>query len=116
MQTISFQDLLFERTHKTKSFSFHQWLESIRPAVTENRLGIVVTLIILQFTVAGFNVTIPPMAGASIWMMAPGIFMTFMSNSIALGQAKMRWVLSGFASSIVINATVSIYYAIQLLQ
>lgn len=116
MQTISFQDLSVERIHKTISFSFSQWLESIKPAVIENRLGIVVTLIILQFTIAGFNVVIPPMAGASIWIMTPGIFMAFMSNSIALAQARMRWVLLGFALSIVINAVVSLYYAIQLLQ
>lgn len=115
MQTISIQHLSIERTHKTRSFSFSLWLESIKPAVIENRLGIVATLIILQFTIAGFNVVIPPMAGASVLVMAPGIFMAFMSNSIALAQAKMRWVLLGFALSIVINAVVSIYYAIQLL-
>ena len=115
MQTISIQHLSHERTHKTRSFSFSQWLENIKPAVIENRLGIVATLIILQFTIAGFNVVIPPMAGASVMVMAPGIFMAFMSNSIALAQARMRWVLLGFALSIVINAAVSIYYAIQLL-
>ena len=116
MQTISFHDLSVERNHKTRSFSFSQWLESVKPAVIENRLGIVATLIILQFTIAGFNVVIPPMAGASIWIMAPGIFMAFMSNSIALAQARMRLVLAGFALSIAINAAVSLYYAIQLLQ
>lgn len=115
MQTISFQNLSLDRTHKPIAFSFSEWLKSITPTVIENRLGVVVALIIIQFTIAGFNVTIPPMANASIWVMTPGIFMAFMSNSIALAQARMRWVLLGFALSIVINASVSLYYAIQLL-
>ena len=116
MQTISLQHLSHTRVTKTRSFSFSYWLQSIKPDVIENRLGVVVALIIVQFTIAGFNVVIPPMAGASVMVMAPGIFMAFISNSIALAQAKMRWVLLGFALSIVINAAVSIYYAIQLLQ
>ena len=115
MQTISFQDLSIQRTRKTISFPFAKWLRSIAPEIVENRFGVVVTLIVIQFTIAGFNVTIPPMANASIWAMAPGIFMAFMSNSIALAQARMRYVLLGFALSIVINAGVSLYYAIQLL-
>jgi hypothetical protein len=115
MQTISFQNLSVERTRKTISFPFIKWLGSIKPEILENRLGVVVTLIVIQFTIAGFNVTIPPMAGASIWAIAPGIFMAFMSNSIALAQVRMRYVLFGFALSILINASVSLYYAIQLL-
>ena len=85
------------------------------PEIIENRFGVVVTLIVIQFTIAGFNVTIPPMADASIWAIAPWIFMAFMSNSIALAQARMRYVLAGFALSILINGSVSLYYAIQLL-
>lgn len=115
MQTISFQNLSIERTQNAKTFSVSHWLESIKPTLIENRLGVVVTLIVIQFTIAGFNVTIPPMAGASIWIMAPGIFMAFMSNSIALAQARMKWVLLGFALSILINGAVSLYYAIQLM-
>lgn len=115
MQTISFQNLPVERTRKTVSFPFAKWLESIKPSLVQNRFGVVVTLIVIQFTIAGFNVTIPPMAGASIWAMTPGIFMAFMSNSIALAQAPMKWVLSGFALSILINGAVSLYYGLQLL-
>lgn len=115
MQTISLQHLSAERTSKTISFPFTKWLKSITPEIIENRFGVVVTLIVIQFTIAGFNVTIPPMAHASIWAIAPGIFMAFMSNSIALAQCRMRWVLAGFALSILINGGVSLYYAIQLL-
>lgn len=115
MQTISLQNLSVERNRKAISFPFATWLRSKTPEIIENRFGVVVTLIVIQFTIAGFNVTIPPMAGASIWAMAPGIFMAFMANSIALAQARMSWVLLGFALSIVINASVSMYYAIQLL-
>lgn len=115
MQTISFQEISVGRIHKTRTFSFSTWLESVKPALVENRFGVVVTLILLQITIAGFNVTIPPMAGASIWAITPGIFMAFMSNSIALAQARMRWVLLGFGLSILINAGVSLYYAVQLL-
>jgi len=115
MQTISFQHLSVERTRKTISFPFAKRLAAITPEIIENRFGVVVALIVIQFTIAGFNVTIPPIAGASIWAITPGIFMAFMSNSIALAQARMRWVLSGFALSILINGGVSLYYGIQLL-
>ena len=116
MQTISFQNLSIERTRRTISFPFAKWLQSITPELVENRFGVVAALIIIQFTIAGFNVTIPPMANASVWAWAPGIFLAFASNSIALAQARMRYVLAGFALSILINGAVSLYYAIQLLQ
>lgn len=115
MQTISIQNLSTERISRTSSFSLTKWLEAITPTIIENRFGVVVTLIILSFTVAGFNVCIPPMANAPIYMWAPGVFMAFASNSIALAQARMKWVLIGFALSILINGLVSIYYAVQLL-
>lgn len=115
MHTISLHSLPVERTSKPISIPFAKWLTSITPGIIENRFGVIVTLIIISFTIAGFNVTIPPMAGASLWAWSPGIFMAFMCNSIALAQARMRWVLLGFALSIVINGGVSLYYGIQLL-
>ena len=115
MQPLTLENISIKRTYKTLSNPFSKWLTSVKPDVEENRFGIVATLIIIQFTIAGFNVSIPPMANASIWAIAPGIFMAFMSNSIALAQARMRYVLLGFALSIIINASVSLYYAIKLI-
>jgi hypothetical protein len=79
-----------------------------------NRFGIVAALVLIQVSVAGFNVVVPAMAGASIWAMTPGIFMAFMSNSLAFAQMKMKWVLSAFAISMLVNAVISVYYLVQL--
>ena len=114
MQTISISHVQVENVSQVQRVSFSQWLEKIVAASEENRFGVVATLILLQVSIAGFNVVIPPMIGASAYLMAPGIFMAFMSNSIALAQAKMKWVLFGFALSLVINAAVSIYCFAQL--
>jgi len=116
MHTISLHPpVTSERIYKVKSPSLSAWYESIKPATEENRIGIVVILMLVQVSIAGFNVVIPPMAGASIWMITPGIFLTFLSNGLALAQMKMSWVLIGFTVSMIINAAISRYYFIQLL-
>jgi len=108
MQTIAI-NLQAQNISETQSGSLSQWLQKVIILSEENRFGVTATLILLQITIAGFNVVIPPMIGASAYLMAPGIFMAFLSNSLGVAQLKMKWVLLGFASSMIINAAVSIY-------
>jgi hypothetical protein len=115
MQTIVLEKVRNERTSRSTGFSFANWYKKIEPSVEFNRFGITAALILIQVSVAGFNVVIPALAGASIWLMAPGVLMAFLANSIAFAQLNMRVVLATFALSILINAIISLYCAVQLM-
>ena len=109
MQTITLENYGASQSSKAENVSFFSRVQEVVDASELNRFGVVAALILLQVTIAGFNVVIPPMTGASTYLMAPGIFMAFISNGIALAQMQMKWVLLGFALSMLINAAVSIY-------
>ena len=98
---------------RTKSISDN--INSLVAKAEESRLGVVAALILLQVTIAGFNVVIPPMIGVSSYLMAPGIIMTFLANAIALAQCNMRYVLAFFLLSMTVNAAISIYCFVQLI-
>jgi hypothetical protein len=115
MQTIVLEKVRNERTGRSTGFSFANWYKKIEPSVEFNRFGITAALILIQVSVAGFNVVIPALAGASVWLMAPGILMAFLANSIAFAQLNMRVVLATFALSILINAIISLYCLVQLM-
>ncbi|GEO10883.1 hypothetical protein [Segetibacter aerophilus] len=115
MQTISLNHSQTERSVQFQTTSISKWLNKTLAVAEENRFGVTAILILLQVSIAGFNVVIPPMIGASVLLMAPGISLAFLSNSIALAQAKMKWVLLGFALSMIVNATISIYCFSKLL-
>ncbi|HSU50395.1 MAG TPA: hypothetical protein VLJ41_07390 [Segetibacter sp.] len=114
MQTIAITNVRNERVSNVQSASSTEWIKRVLTASEANRFGLVATLILLQVSIAGFNVVIPPMVGASVWLMAPGITMAFLSNALALAQMKMKWVLLGFGLSILINAAISIYCSVLL--
>ena len=116
MHTISISHFKLQKVSKAKPLAITAWYKSMEPAITENRMGIVVGLMLLSVSVAGFNVVIPPMAGASIWAITPGIALVFLSNSMALAQMKISWVLISFVLSMIVNAAVSLFYFIQLAQ
>ena len=115
MQSITALPITQSRSQRNLLSSTLLWLQKNEPVWEENRFGIVASSILLQVSIAGFTVFIPPMAGASIWSVAAGVFFAFMSNSIAFAQIKMRWVLLGFSLSILVNASVSLFYFIRLL-
>ena len=115
MQTIVISHAQSERLGHQQSTSLVNWVKKTIASCEENRFGVTATLILLQVSIAGFNVVIPPMIGASVFLMAPGISLAFLSNSIALAQAPMKWVLSGFILSMLVNATISIYCFSQLI-
>lgn len=109
MQTISLTNLRNERQTFETGFSIAQKLNNILDIAKANRFGIIASLILMQVTIAGFNVVIPPMVGISIWIMMPGIVMVFIANGLALAQMSMKWVLPAFALSMLVNAAISIY-------
>jgi hypothetical protein len=115
MQTIVLENVRNERKSTAALFSLAKWYKKIEPSVEFNRFGITAALILVQVSIAGFNVVIPALAGASVWLMAPGILMAFLANSIAFAQLNMRVVLSTFVLSILINAIISLYCLIQLM-
>ena len=114
MQTISINHGQTERLSSEHNIPLLSWVPKMIASCEENRFGVVATLILLQVSIAGFNVVIPPMIHASIYLMAPGICLAFISNGIALAQAPMKWVLGGFLLSMIVNASISIYCFSQL--
>jgi hypothetical protein len=114
MQTITINSKTSVNTNTRTATAATRSLFPKEARFEANRFGIVAALVLVQVSIAGFNVVVPAMAGASIWAMAPGIFMAFMSNSLAFAQMKMKWVLSAFAISMLVNAFISVYYLVQL--
>lgn len=109
MQTIALQNVRKEKVGVTL-FSLTSWYKKFEPVIEYNRFGITAALVLLQVSIAGFNVVVPAIAGASIWFMAPGIALAFLSNSIAFAQMKMKFVLIAFALSMLVNAAISLYF------
>ena len=102
------------RTETRQATMAHQssliaWFNQLAERTERNRFGIGTALILLQVSIAGFNVLIPAMAGASIWLMTPGIVLAFLANSVVMAQMKMKWVILISALSILVNAVISIY-------
>jgi hypothetical protein len=54
-------------------------------------------------------------AGAPPLVYSIGIFFAFMADSIAFGQAPMRWVVGLFVLSSLVNAGLTLYYAVQMI-
>ncbi len=109
MQTITLSHVRNERRAIETGTFLADKVQNILAVSEANRFGIVAALILIQVTIAGFNVVIPPMVGLSIWMMTPGIVLVFMANGLALAQMSMKWTLAFFALSILVNAALSIY-------
>lgn len=109
MQTITLSHVRNERRAIETGTFLADKVQNILAVSEANRFGIVAALILIQVTIAGFNVVIPPMVGVSIWMMTPGIVLVFIANGLALAQMSMKWTLALFALSIVVNAAISIY-------
>lgn len=95
--------------------AFLHWVHVQERTWEENRFTLVGLGILIQVSIAGATVCIPPMAGASIWAIMPGVFFAFISNSIAYAQMKMRWVLLFYGLSILVNASISLYYFMLLI-
>ena len=115
MQTITLSQVTHQRAANFQHASLRKFFQKVEAVSEANRLGLVAALILVQVSVAGFNVVIPPIVGASVWVMAPGIFMAFLCNSLAFAQVKMRWLLPVFGVGILVNAVISIYSLFLLL-
>jgi hypothetical protein len=119
MQTISINtsaaDQQVQHHNKGLLVTIKNWIHEQEPAWEHNRLGISAVGIFIQVTFAAAMIVILPLANASPWAYGTGVFLTFMANSIAFGQAPIRWVLGSFVVSITINFLLSLFYIVPLL-
>jgi hypothetical protein len=95
--------------------SFENWIKKSEPEWEFSRIAIVGVGIFIQVTVAGLMIAVLSAAGAPPLIYSIGIFLAFMADSIAFGQAPMRWVLGLFAASTVINFLLTLLYLVKLL-
>ena len=109
MQTISISHVRNERRTLQAGNLLANKIQNIVAFSEVNRIGITASLILLQVTIAGFSVVLPPMVGMPLWMMVPGIFLVFIANGFALAQMNMKWILAGFGLSILVNTFISVY-------
>ena len=109
MQTISLSHVINERRTLYAGNLLAEKIQNILAFLEANRIGSTAALILLQVTIAGFNVVLPPMVGMPLWMMVPGIFLVFIANGFALAQMNMKWILAGFGLSILVNTFISVY-------
>jgi hypothetical protein len=93
-----------------------KWIERKEPIWEYSRLGISATGIFIQVTFAAAMIAVLGLAGGSMWIGTVGMLFAFLANSLAFGQVPMRWLLGCFLLSIAINISITIYYAIRLLQ
>ncbi|MEP7143900.1 MAG: hypothetical protein ABI707_13555 [Ferruginibacter sp.] len=101
--------------HQNILIGIKKWVEAQEPMWDYYRFGIAATGIFIQVTVAAFMIGILGMAGASFWIYGIGIFLAFISNSIAFASSPMRLVLGLFVVSIVVNFSLILCYGIPLL-
>src|SRR5688572_27245766 len=100
---------------KSLTTTIDKWVQEQEPIWEYNRLGIAATGIFIQVTFAATMIAILGVAGGSMWIASVGILFAFLANSLAFGQAPMRWLLGFFLVSIIVNTAITIYYGLQFL-
>ncbi len=101
-----------------KSFvlkSIENWIDRQQPVWESNRLGISAVGIFIQSTVAAVMIALLGIAGAPALVFTTGIFFSFLANSLAFAQSPMKIVIGMFLVSMLVNASLTIYYVVQLL-
>ena len=91
------------------------WITEQEPRWEAARITISGVGIFIQVTVAGIMIGVLSALGAPPLAYSIGILFAFLGDSIAFGQAPMRWVLGLFAASVAVNALLTLYYAAQYL-
>ena len=109
-----FQKILYPGI-KNLITAIHNWIQKQEPIWEYNRLGIVAAGIFIQVTFAAIMIALLGLAGGSLLIACVGILLAFLADSLAFGQAPMRWLLGFFLASIIVNTAIAIYYGIQLL-
>jgi hypothetical protein len=101
---------------RKKSFvtAFLIWIKRNESDWAYNRLGIAATGIFIQVTVAATMIGLVGLTGLSVWAAFPGILVTFLANSMALGQAGIKWVLAFFLLSIAVNIILIVFFLLKI--
>lgn len=116
--------VLLPNTHHTFNKAAHreknnwtlqlmEWIKRNEPDWEYNRLGIAATGIFIQVTIAAAMVAVLGLTRVNVWVASPGILLTFLANSVAYGQAPMKWVLGFFIASVTVNILLIIFFLIQ---
>jgi hypothetical protein len=92
-----------------------KWIDDREPDWEDARITISGVGIFIQVTFAGIMIGLISAAGAPPLVYSIGIFFAFMADSIAFGQAPMRWVVGLFVLSSLVNAGLTLYYAVQMI-
>jgi len=87
------------------------WIVEQEPGWEDARITISAVGIFIQVTIAGIMIGVLSALGAPPLVYSIGILFAFLGDSIAFGQAPMRWVLGLFAASVVVNILLTLYYA-----
>ena len=95
--------------------SIKKWIGDRESGWEDARITISGVGIFIQVTLAGIMIGFISAAGAPPLVYSVGIFFAFMADSIAFGQAPMRWVIGLFVLSSLVNILLTFYYAIQLI-
>lgn len=106
--------ILHKREHEYKGKSI---LSSCRKYIRKNeelweynKLGIGAAGVLLQVTIAGVMVAILGMTHGSMWVGGIGILFAFMANSFVFIQSRVLWIIFSVMSSMLVNASIAIYY------
>lgn len=95
--------------------SIGNWIERQEPIWETNRLGISAVGIFIQVTVAAVMIALLGMAGAHAVVFTTGILFSFLANTFSLAQSPMKLVIGMFLASILVNASLTIYYVAQMM-
>jgi hypothetical protein len=95
--------------------TIRKWIGDREPDWEDARITISGVGIFIQVTLAGIMIGFISAAGAPPLVYSVGIFFAFIADSIAFGQAPMRWVIGLFVLSSLVNILLVIYYAIQMI-
>ena len=75
-----------------------------------NKLGIGAVGVFVQVIIAGAMIAILGMADGNLWVGGIGILFAFIADSIVFIQPKILWMMFFVIVSILVNASIAIYY------
>lgn len=103
-----------EHEHKGKNIlsSCREYIHKNEELWEYNKLGIGAVGVLLQVTIAGAMMAALGMAHGNMWVGGIGIFLAFMANGVVFMQSKILWMISVIISSMLVNASIAIYYVL----
>ena len=111
--------LLHRRGHEYKSksilSSWREYIHSNEELWEYNKLGIGAVGVFVQVIIAGVMIAVLGMAHGNLWVGGIGILFAFIADSIVFIQPKILWMMFFVIISILVNASIAIYYLLHYL-